>query len=131
MSRNSESGYSSDENTISPQEQIALDQRRFAKKYDVEEEMMRSVNEIIYTGRNISTEERVVIKQIPRGKISEFKQSAFNEQSAESWKVVAATDDEKPYFELHKRTFSDFITFFFDFFPNCTGKKAREYFQSS
>ena len=36
--------------------------------------MMRSANGIIYTGRNISTEERVVIKQIPRGKISEFKQ---------------------------------------------------------
>ena len=74
MSRNSESGYSSDENTISPQEQIAQDQRRFAKKYDVEDEMMRSANGILYTGREISTEEPVVIKQIPRGKISEFKQ---------------------------------------------------------
>lgn len=74
MSRNSESGYSSDENTISPQEQIAQDQRRFAKCFDVEEEMMRSANGILYTGREISTGEPVVIKQIPRGKISEFKQ---------------------------------------------------------
>ncbi|CAG5088369.1 Oidioi.mRNA.OKI2018_I69.PAR.g11819.t1.cds [Oikopleura dioica] len=74
MSRNSESGYSSDENVISPQEQIAKDQRRFSKTYDVEEEMMRSANGILYTGKHISSETPVVIKQIPRGKISQFKQ---------------------------------------------------------
>ncbi|CAG5084421.1 Oidioi.mRNA.OKI2018_I69.PAR.g10637.t1.cds [Oikopleura dioica] len=74
MSRNSESGYSSDENIVSPQEQIAKDQRRFAKTYEVEEEMMKSANGIIYTGFHHKTEQRVVIKQIPRNKISEFKQ---------------------------------------------------------
>ncbi|CBY24409.1 unnamed protein product [Oikopleura dioica] len=74
MSRNSESGYSSDENIVSPQEQIACDQRRFAKKYEVEAEMMRSANGIIYTGVEHASRQQVVIKQIPRGKISEFKQ---------------------------------------------------------
>ena len=74
MSRNSESGYSSDENIVSPQEQIASDQRRFAKTYEVEAEMMRSANGIIYTGFEYASRQQIVIKQIPRGKISEFKQ---------------------------------------------------------
>ena len=75
MSQSSESGYSSDECQLqSPNNAvIARDAKLFARKYCVEDELMKSANGVLYTGFQIKTGRPVVIKQIPRNVISKYE----------------------------------------------------------
>ena len=75
MSRNSESGYSSDEcQTRSPSNHVInKDAKIFAQRYSVEEELMKSANGVLYTGFDVRSGKPVVIKQIPRDVVGEYK----------------------------------------------------------
>jgi len=75
MSRNSESGYSSDEcQTRSPSNHVInKDAKIFAQRYSVEDELMKSANGVLYTGFDLRSGTPVVIKQIPRDVVGEYK----------------------------------------------------------
>ena len=71
----SESGYSSDECQIKSPKNAVIDRdaKLFARKYTVEDELMKSANGVLYTGFQIKTGKPVVIKQIPRNIISKYE----------------------------------------------------------
>jgi len=75
MSRNSESGYSSDECQVrsTSNHVINKDAKLFAQRYSVEEELMKSANGVLYTGFDVRSGDQVVIKQIPREVVGDYK----------------------------------------------------------
>ena len=73
MSSNYESGYSSDESPKSPSNiVIRRDERRFSRNYEIIDLLKKSANGVIYEGRHIRSNTVVIIKQIPRGTVTEY-----------------------------------------------------------
>jgi len=93
-----ESGYSSnEEETQQPilnVERIKLDAIRLAEEFEIEKLLVKSVNGVLYTGRDLTTGQRVIFKQIPRYSVSSWsKMDGFDVPSEIFYHFKAASHD--------------------------------------